>query len=164
MTIEYVDIDRWKYENLAVKGRLPGQDKMGYGKKITTGYRVLVGGSWYRVYATCFSNAASCWITKGGKKLHIHDTDFTHEKQFHPTQAHLAITPGRYRTVGGYEAVIEEYHPKRRSHEGMPVVGYAIIEDGYRRQLGWRLDGISPANHSYSLVERLGDLERVDDA
>lgn len=50
---------------------LPGQDEMGYGSKITTNRQVKVGNRWFRVYATCFSNAASHWILKAGKKLFL---------------------------------------------------------------------------------------------
>lgn len=51
----------------------PGQDEMGYGSKITTDLMLQFSDSKrkYRVYATCFSNAASHWIMKGGERLHL---------------------------------------------------------------------------------------------
>lgn len=51
----------------------PGQDETGYGKKITTDVVLRFDGSnrRYRVYATCFSNAASHWITYKGKRLSL---------------------------------------------------------------------------------------------
>ena len=48
-----------------------GQSAMGYGRKIATGHIVLVKGKWRRVYATCYSNAASHWIMVKGEKLHV---------------------------------------------------------------------------------------------
>lgn len=52
---------------------LPGQSQDGYGSKIITDRMVKFHGEkrQYRVYATCFSNVASNWIVKNGKKLHI---------------------------------------------------------------------------------------------
>ena len=58
----------------------PGQGMDGYGAKITTDKLLYFpyadnNGKYdrrkYRVYATCFSNVASHWIIKNGKKLHI---------------------------------------------------------------------------------------------
>lgn len=48
--------------------RFPGQDDMGYGGKIATDRIALVDGRRYRVYCSCFSNAASYYILKGGEK------------------------------------------------------------------------------------------------
>ena len=48
--------------------RFPGQDDMGYGSKITTDRIAGVDGKRYRVYAACFSNAASYYILKGREK------------------------------------------------------------------------------------------------
>lgn len=52
---------------LGVPTKFPGQDNEGYGAKITTDREVRVDNRWYRVYATCFGNASSCWINKDGK-------------------------------------------------------------------------------------------------
>jgi hypothetical protein len=49
------------------------QTASGYGQRLTTRYKVRHNGRLYRVYATCFSNAASHWIIAGGVKLHIAD-------------------------------------------------------------------------------------------
>lgn len=38
----------------------------GYGAKIPTRYKVRLNGRLYRVYATCYGNAASNWIKAGG--------------------------------------------------------------------------------------------------
>jgi hypothetical protein len=61
-----------------VKGRetawgrfLPGQGLDGYGSKITTDYKIDHNGRTYRVYATCYSNAASHWILYEGAKIFI---------------------------------------------------------------------------------------------
>lgn len=45
----------------------PGQGDDGYGMRITTDKKVEFKGRWYRVYATCFSNCASYWITVRGE-------------------------------------------------------------------------------------------------
>jgi len=51
----------------------PGQGQDGYGRKITTDMVLRFNGEKraYRVYATCFSNAASYWITRKGQTLHL---------------------------------------------------------------------------------------------
>ena len=55
--------------------RAPGQNEEGYGSKITTDWVVMFPGSSrkYRVYATCWSNAASHWILKDRQKLHLNE-------------------------------------------------------------------------------------------
>lgn len=74
--IEYIP-DSAERINRPVKRRggilqlLPGQDQFGYGSKITTDTMVRLDNRLYRVYATCYSNAASLWIVKDGKKLHL---------------------------------------------------------------------------------------------
>lgn len=35
----------------------------GYGSKIPTRYMIKFNGRWRRVYARCYSNAATCYIT-----------------------------------------------------------------------------------------------------
>lgn len=49
----------------------PGQSAEGYGRKITTDIVLKFRGDTQerRVYATCFSNAASHWIIHHGTKL-----------------------------------------------------------------------------------------------
>lgn len=51
----------------------PGQGQDGYGSKITTDICVIFDGQKKerRVYATCFSNAASHWLLVDGEKLHL---------------------------------------------------------------------------------------------
>jgi len=55
----------------------PGQAPGGYGSRITTDRVLVYPGSnrKYRVYATCYSNVASHWITKGGARLYLRDCD-----------------------------------------------------------------------------------------
>ncbi len=51
---------------------LPGQSNDGYGKKITTHKMVkFPSGKVSRIYATCFSNAASHWILQSGQKVFL---------------------------------------------------------------------------------------------
>jgi hypothetical protein len=47
------------------------QTATGYGRKLTTRYKVNYAGRMRRVYATCFSNAASHWIIVKNVKIHI---------------------------------------------------------------------------------------------
>ena len=71
MTIEYVvptDVRESPAKRQA-NGNPIGMDAYGYGSRIATDRQLLVDGKWYRVYATCWSNAASHWIKKSGKKL-----------------------------------------------------------------------------------------------
>ena len=79
-TIEYVgQIQDWKLDPVPRRGMmqlLPGQGPDGYGRKISTDRKIKVDDRWYRVYAICFSNAASHYIIKGGKNLYVRDCDF----------------------------------------------------------------------------------------
>ena len=36
-----------------------------------TRYRIRYGNRWHRVYATCYSNASSAFIRKGGQDLYL---------------------------------------------------------------------------------------------
>ena len=43
----------------------------GYGKDIPTRRKVRAFGRWYRVYSTCYSNAASCYIKARGYTFYV---------------------------------------------------------------------------------------------
>jgi len=47
------------------------QTASGYGRRLTTRYKVRHEGRLYRVYATQISNAVSHWIMAKGVQLHI---------------------------------------------------------------------------------------------
>jgi hypothetical protein len=47
------------------------QTATGYGSKLNTGKKALVGARAYRVYATCFSNCASLYIIIKGVKIYV---------------------------------------------------------------------------------------------
>lgn len=73
-TIEYADVsieDRvdcplwWHERNLQ-------QTATGSGKKITTRYKIRYQDRLYRIYACCFSNAASHYIIVKGRTLFLH--------------------------------------------------------------------------------------------
>lgn len=49
------------------------QTASGFGRRLTTRYKVQHNGRLYRVYATCISNVASNWIMVKGVKFHIAD-------------------------------------------------------------------------------------------
>ena len=63
-------LDRTPYGTLT-NPRALGMTVTGYGQKITTIYKVPFNGRLFRVYATCFSNCASHWITSKGEKLFV---------------------------------------------------------------------------------------------
>jgi hypothetical protein len=48
------------------------QTATGYGSKINSGYTVPYNGRMYRVYAICYSNAATFYIIVKGQRLFIH--------------------------------------------------------------------------------------------
>jgi hypothetical protein len=47
------------------------QTATGYGKKLNTGKKAIVGNKTYRVYASCFSNVASLYIIIKGVKIYV---------------------------------------------------------------------------------------------
>jgi hypothetical protein len=47
------------------------QTATGYGKKLNTGKKALVGNREYRVYAICYSNVATCYIIIQGVKIYV---------------------------------------------------------------------------------------------
>ena len=53
-----------------------GQNAQSYGRKISTGYIIQIGSRWHRVYATCYSNAASYWVMYRGEQWHLTESDF----------------------------------------------------------------------------------------
>lgn len=67
--IQYVPVNR----HGGILELLPGQDQFGYGEKITTDKVVVIGKHKYRVYCTCYSNAASNWIMRDGEKLFLRE-------------------------------------------------------------------------------------------
>lgn len=54
----------WHLEGLS-------QTASGYGRKLTTSHKIHYEGKLYRIYATCFSNAASHWFTVKGKRIYV---------------------------------------------------------------------------------------------
>lgn len=48
------------------------QTATGYGSKLTTPYKIPYNGRLYRIYAICYSNVASHYITVMGQKLFLH--------------------------------------------------------------------------------------------
>lgn len=67
INLEFIDAPMW-YHN---KGLM--QTATGYGRKLNTGKKALVGGREYRVYASCFSNVASLYIIIKGVKVYVSD-------------------------------------------------------------------------------------------
>ena len=54
------------------------QTSTGYGRKLTTRYKVRHNGRLYRVYCVCFSNSGTLYILPGGTPLYIRDSDIPH--------------------------------------------------------------------------------------
>lgn len=47
------------------------QTATGYGAKLTTSKKVWFNGRYYRLYATCYGNAASTWFTAKNVKYWV---------------------------------------------------------------------------------------------
>lgn len=47
------------------------QTATGYGAKLTTRHKIQFEGKEYRLYATCWSNAASVWFTVKGRTIFV---------------------------------------------------------------------------------------------
>lgn len=47
------------------------QTTTGFGRKLTTEYKIKYNNKLYRVYCTCFSNCGSLWFTVKGERMHI---------------------------------------------------------------------------------------------
>lgn len=47
------------------------QTASGYGKKLTMRQKISFNGKLYRLYSTCFSNAASVWFTVGKRTIYV---------------------------------------------------------------------------------------------
>ena len=47
------------------------QTATGYGAKLNTGLKINYCGRMYRLYATCYGNAASTWFTVKGKRIYV---------------------------------------------------------------------------------------------
>lgn len=43
----------------------------GYGRRLNTGKMIHYGGRLYRLYATCYSNAASVWFKTRGRTIWV---------------------------------------------------------------------------------------------
>lgn len=47
------------------------QTSSGYGRKLTSRYKISFEGKNYRLYTTCFSNAGSTWFIAKGNKYFV---------------------------------------------------------------------------------------------
>ncbi len=47
------------------------QTASGYGRKLTTHWKIEYMGRKYRVYCTCISNAGSCWFVARGHRIGV---------------------------------------------------------------------------------------------
>ena len=73
MSLTYLD-DHHTYEQRLNAPPTPyGANASGYGSRISTSHLVRLDGAgpWRRIYATCFSNAASLWISVKGQRLYL---------------------------------------------------------------------------------------------
>jgi hypothetical protein len=73
MSLTYLD-DHHTYEQRRSAPPTPyGTNASGYGSRIATQHLVRLDGAgpWRRIYATCFSNAASLWISVKGQRLYL---------------------------------------------------------------------------------------------
>lgn len=83
VVIQYADNYRVRLFPVPRRGPMqlaPGQRDDGYGEKIHTDWMIQFrdGSSrWYRVYATCVSNAVSYYVIRKGKKLYCKAHELT---------------------------------------------------------------------------------------
>ena len=71
MAMEYLDGALLIYKPLWWHLKGLTQTATGYGRKLTTPWKVKHNGRLYRVYATCYSNAATHYILPGGEPLYL---------------------------------------------------------------------------------------------
>jgi len=74
MGIEYCDNGQFVYAPLWWHRQGLSQTASGYGAQLTTPWKTEYQGKLYRVYQTCYSNAASSWIVVRGQRLHLSNT------------------------------------------------------------------------------------------
>ena len=43
----------------------------GYGAAIPSQWKISFCGKLYRIYSTCYSNAASCWFKSNGRTIYV---------------------------------------------------------------------------------------------
>jgi hypothetical protein len=65
------DQDDLKYWPLDWQKRGLWQTASGYGARLTTHWKICFEGRFYRLYATCRSNAASLWFVTKGRKIFV---------------------------------------------------------------------------------------------
>jgi hypothetical protein len=63
--LDFIDAPMWYH----TRGLM--QTATGYGRKLNTGKKALVGNKEYRVYAVCYSNVASLYIIIKGVKIYV---------------------------------------------------------------------------------------------
>ena len=76
MNIAYIQFGQWggpyrtvMADGVEVQRETPRNPySSGYGYKIPTRYKVLYLGKWRRVYAACYGNISSLWITVQGNE------------------------------------------------------------------------------------------------
>jgi hypothetical protein len=62
---------RFIYAPLSWQTQGRQQTASGFGRRLTTHYKVFIYGRYYRVYATCVFNAVSHWITLKGQRVYV---------------------------------------------------------------------------------------------
>lgn len=66
--INYIVYPAQTKQNMLPRHKI-GYASCGYGEKIPSATMVLLCGIWRRVYYTCYSNVATCWINFQGKRV-----------------------------------------------------------------------------------------------
>ena len=67
----YADVADLVYAPLPWQRAGLQQTASGYGGKLTTDKKIHYCGRLYRLYATCYSNAASVWFTVKGVRIYV---------------------------------------------------------------------------------------------
>lgn len=78
MTVTYTDPAQVNSILTDLPPALPLAARFGHSQSwAPTRYRIRYGNRWHRVYATCYSNASSAFIQKGGQDLYLDiDTEY----------------------------------------------------------------------------------------
>lgn len=78
--MEYATVTAHTRSSIAWQRQGLQQTATGYGSKLTTEHMVKVAGRrdiWRRVYAICYSNAASFYALLDGKRVFVRDQDLS---------------------------------------------------------------------------------------
>jgi len=71
--MEYVESAKLVNAPLAWQAAGLHETASGYGKKLTTSYKIAHNGRLYRVYSSCHGNAGSLYILAKGQRIYLRE-------------------------------------------------------------------------------------------